>query len=136
MIFWESTLLQCVLFLLSHTYSFKHWDFVQLQGFLGLAPVASIADLQMIKKIRIRYMINTWYIYVSYCLLDNENYRLFINRFLILFNCYLFPKTIPHTMSLTNEYVLLNESTSFCHTIFCTYFCKNPISNFGNYHTF
>lgn len=132
MIFWESTLLQCVLFLLSHTYSFKHWDFVQLQGFLGLAPVASIADLQKDKK---KSGLDIWYIYVSYCLLDNENYRLFINRFLILFNCYLFPKTIPHTMSLTNEYVLLNESTSFCCTIFCTYFCKNPISNFGNYHT-
>lgn len=42
--------MQCVLILLSHTYSFKHWDFVQLQGFLGLAPVASIADLQKDKR--------------------------------------------------------------------------------------
>ena len=28
------------------TYNFKHWDFVQLQGFLGLAPVGSIGVLQ------------------------------------------------------------------------------------------
>lgn len=28
------------------TYNFKHWDLVQLHGFLGRAPVGSIVGLQ------------------------------------------------------------------------------------------
>lgn len=38
------------------TYSFKHWDLVQLQGFLGRAPVASNVGLKKKKRV---FILNT-----------------------------------------------------------------------------